>query len=267
MKFYFPQWQGSGYTNEIEIGARTLRNYFADVEMVEVPLFDAPLEISNDIKGFHALLAQLSHFKNVVQQKNPDSIFTIGGDCGLEIVPVSYLNQKYDGDLAVLWFDAHADLNVPGESPSKNFHGMPLRTLLGEGDAAFTELLFQPITDAQIFYLGLRDTDPAERQRIEQGGVFNSKQLIINDLIGKIMARGFNNIYIHLDLDVLDPAQFADTKYQVAEGMDIDEVESVIEQLCETFNLAGFSILEATATELEQLAPIESLLQQWLRVA
>ncbi len=263
MKFYFPQWQGSGYTNEIEIGARTLRNYFADTDLVEVPLSDAPLEISNDIKGFHTLLAQLSHFKNVVQQKDPDAIFTIGGDCGLEIVPVSYLNQKYDGDLAVLWFDAHADLNVPEESPSKNFHGMPLRTLLGEGDAAFTDLLFQPITDAQIFYLGLRDTDPAERQRIEQGGIFYQKNLVIHALINAILERGFNHIYIHLDFDVLDPAQFADTKYQVAGGVEVDELAGAIEQLCETFNPVGFSLLEATATETEQLTKIRPLLDLW----
>lgn len=265
MKFYFPQWQGSGYTNEIELGARTLRDYFADDSIQEIPLSDVPLVAVNHINGFDALQAQLTHFKTIIQQEKPETIFTIGGDCGLEIIPVSYLNDQLNGDLAVLWFDAHADLNIPEESPSKNFHGMPLRTLLGEGNATFTNLLFQPITDQQIFYLGLRDVDAAEQQRMEQGGIYYDAELNIENLIETIMQRGFNHIYIHFDLDSLNPAAFDWTKYQVPAGLDIDEVASGIEQLSETFQLAGFSILEATATQVEQLAPIEALLEQWRR--
>ena len=57
----------------------------------------------------------------------------IGGTCGAEIAPVAYLNNHYESDLAILWFDAHGDLNTPKTSLSGHFHGMVLRTLLGEG--------------------------------------------------------------------------------------------------------------------------------------
>ena len=64
-------------------------------------------------------------------KKKPDKILTVGGGCGIEIPIVSYFSEKYK-NLDVLWFDAHGDLNTPESSPSKYFHGMPLRFLLEE---------------------------------------------------------------------------------------------------------------------------------------
>ena len=69
----------------------------------------------------------------------PDVVVTVGGTCGVEAAPVAYLNERYRGDLAVVWYDAHGDLNAPATSPSGHFHGMVLRTLLGDspkGDRA-----------------------------------------------------------------------------------------------------------------------------------
>ena len=60
----------------------------------------------------------------------PDIVVTVGGTCGVEAAPVAYLNERYDGNLAVVWFDGHGDLNSPATSPSGHFHGMVLRTLL-----------------------------------------------------------------------------------------------------------------------------------------
>jgi arginase len=49
--------------------------------------------------------------------------------------PVSAALARHGDGLAVVWFDAHGDLNTPESSPSGAFHGMVLRTLLGQGPA------------------------------------------------------------------------------------------------------------------------------------
>ncbi|MGY0038106.1 arginase family protein [Pedobacter sp. NJ-S-72] len=103
-------------------------------------------------------------FKDIISEIHPTKISTIGGDCGIEIMPISYLNKIYNGNLSIIWIDAHADLNTPESSPSKTFHGMPLRTLLGDGNKQFKELLFSTIKPEQISFIGLRDLDDEPRK-------------------------------------------------------------------------------------------------------
>ena len=50
-------------------------------------------------------------------------VFTIGGDCSVDLAPMSYLRLRYP-DLLVAYIDAHADLNAEWESPSGHFHGI-----------------------------------------------------------------------------------------------------------------------------------------------
>jgi arginase family enzyme len=53
-------------------------------------------------------------------------LLVAGGECGVEVAPVAALAARH-GRLAVLWLDAHADLNTVESSPSGRFHGMPAR--------------------------------------------------------------------------------------------------------------------------------------------
>ncbi len=98
-----------------------------------IPLSTRDLTTIDNIKCFEPILEQTKFFKEIIIDSKPDKISTIGGDCAVEIMPISYLNKIYQEDLCIIYIDAHADLNTPESSPSKAFHGMPLRTLLGEG--------------------------------------------------------------------------------------------------------------------------------------
>ena len=166
MIFINPQWQGSGLTNELKVGAETLDIFFKDYEKTTIPLSDKELTEINGIKCFKPILEQTNIFRNIISKKEPLKISTIGGDCGIEIIPISYLNKTTQGDLCIIWIDAHADLNTPESSPSKTYHGMPLRTLLGEGNDQIDELLFSTIKPEQICFVGLRDVDEPERNYI-----------------------------------------------------------------------------------------------------
>lgn len=99
--------------------------------------------------GYKEVLKQLKNACTLIDGVKPDTIFTVGGDCGVELLSVSYLNKRYNGALAVIWFDAHGDLNTPASSPIKKFHGMPLRALLGEGDEEIVRQCFSKLKAGQ----------------------------------------------------------------------------------------------------------------------
>ncbi len=263
MKIYFPQWQGSGTGQNIETGAATVLKYVADADFEHIPLSNLPSGLSNQkkyhINNYAAITEQLMRLKDHLAKKQPKTLQIIGGDCGLEIVPVSYLNQKYS-NLGVIWFDAHADINRPCDSASCNFHGMPLRTLLGEGEEEMEPLLFEPISEDQIHYVGLRDIDPEEQLRIDKGNIYHPKTVDIEDLIATLKSKNIKQLYVHFDFDCLDPLDYDKTYYQVPHGVKIKEAENCIKALQQNFKVVGSSVLESITTHTTELQPIKNII-------
>ena len=259
MKIYFPQWQGSGTGKNIEPGAKAVLDYLEDSEFVSVSLSEKNLEKKHQINGYEAIKEQLYNLREIIIDKSPSELKTIGGDCGLEIIPVSYLNHKYSGNLGVIWFDAHADINAPHESSSCNFHGMPLRTLLGETDRGMHDLLFSTIKANQIHYVGLRDIDATELKRIEQDTIYY-KDAPVENLINVLQSKNLKNLYLHFDFDVLEPTDYDKTYYQVENGLKIKDAEHFIRALKKHFNIVGSSVLESVTTSGEELKPITGII-------
>ncbi len=260
MNIYFPQWQGSGTGKSIEPGAKTVLEYLDDPSFIEVPLSEKKLRKEHSINGYETIKDQLSDLRKHIQEKNPDTLKIVGGDCGLEIVPVSYLNKKYNGDLGVIWFDAHGDINAPHESSSCNFHGMPLRTLLGETDEGMHSLLFSKITPAQIHYAGLRDIDDTEQARIDKDQIYYSSETNTPILIETLKKKGLKNLYLHFDFDVLEPTDYDKTYYQVNNGIKIKAAENCIKALHDNFNIVGSSVLESITVNQKELTPIKTII-------
>ena len=263
MKIYFPQWQGSGTGKNIEPGAKAVLDYLDDERFYHIPL--STIEAGEngkkrfDINNYDAITDQLSRFKEIIEDKNPETIKTIGGDCGLEIVPVSFLNKK-NPNLGVIWFDAHADINRPCDSASCNFHGMPLRTLLGEGEEKMNSLLSSTIETSQIHYVGLRDIDVAEQERITKGNIYAPKELNIKELMETLSKKGITHLYLHFDFDCLEPTDYDKTYYQVLNGLSIKDAERCIETLQKEFEVVGSSVLESITTKREELQPITGII-------
>lgn len=268
MYLFFPQWQGSGPTDEVYHGARLVRDSLpATIPFVDVPV--TPLHsiwLEHDIWGYPALMDQLKSACAILRDGNPATVFSVGGDCACELAPVSYLNERYAGDLAVIWFDAHADMNTPESSTSKKLHGMPLRTLLGEGDAQMIETAFTPLSPQQVFLLGAREFDPDEERYIRENHVrVFSPQLLAEQpgQVADVVANaGFNNIYIHLDVDVLDPSVFPYTAYPTPNGLTVPQLMVLLEALRSRFQVVGFSLLELVPGEnpsLDGIAPLLAL--------
>jgi arginase len=260
MIFINPQWQGSGLTDELRLGAETLISYFKDSAVEVIPLSVKDLTTIDNIKCFEPIFEQTNLFKKIIIDSKLDKISTIGGDCAIELMPISYLNKIYQEDLCIIWIDGHADLNTPESSPSKAFHGMPLRTLLGEGNEEFINLLFSRIKPEQICYVGLRDLDEPENEYIIQHNISTITDCQFEKVQTKI--KNFKNVYIHLDLDVLDKSEYEFSMFPTNIGSSVSDVAELVSKIKSNHNVVGFCITESTATTLEQLKAIKPILDQ-----
>jgi len=260
MIFINPQWQGSGLTDELKFGAETLNLYFNNFDKTTIPLSSRELTTIDNIKCYKPILEQTTLFRQIIADRKLNKVSTIGGDCAIEIVPISYLNKLYKEDICIVWIDAHADLNTPDSSPSKAFHGMPLRTLLGEGNEKFIDLLFSKLNPEQVCYVGLRDLDEPEKEYISRHNMTTITNCQYANVQNKI--KNFKNVYIHLDLDVLDKSEFEFSMFPTNNGSLISDVVQLIEKIKEHHNVVGFCITECTATTLGQLDKIKPILDQ-----
>jgi len=150
--------------------------------------------------AYQPVSRQLEDFRLLVDSHSPSTIFTIGGDCGIEPIPVSYLNKKLDHELTVIWFDGHTDLNSVITSPSHHFHGMPVRVLLGEGEEEILKKTFSVLRPEQFLFAGVNDMDPAEEEYVKEHNmalVGSPDPTLIKQIVAGKSSR---NIYIHFDL-------------------------------------------------------------------
>src|SRR5262245_20023459 len=114
----FPQWQGAGQVPGLRESALAIAAAVSPGRLrreVEVPRVH---ELTQE-HGIHArkeLLEQLAAARTMLGGAR--RVFAVGGDCGIEVAVVSHLVARHDGELTLIWLDAHPDLNTPGSSPS-----------------------------------------------------------------------------------------------------------------------------------------------------
>jgi arginase family enzyme len=151
----------------------------------------------------------------------PERPVVLGGCCCAHVGAVQGLARRGDR-LAVVWLDAHGDLNTPESSPSGNLWGMPLRMLLDDG-----------VVDADdVALVGARNLDPPEVEFMEQAG--------IDDSVERALA-GVDAVYVALDLDILDPAD-AGMFMPEPGGPRVEEVEALLRKTVSRARLAGIGV-------------------------
>ncbi|MEQ0558609.1 arginase family protein [Amycolatopsis sp. NEAU-NG30] len=180
-------------------------------------------------------------------------VLTIGGDCGTELVPIGVARFRHGPGLGVVWFDAHPDLNTAETSPSGAFHGMVLRSLFGEGDPEFAA--DPALTPGNVALAGTRVFDPAEQEAVDRGLVVTSVDAL----------EGVEKLYVHVDLDVLDPAEFPGLNYPEPGGWTIPQLVSALDALS-GHDVVGAGVTECVGTprEVEVLEPVLAALGRLL---
>jgi arginase len=132
----------------------------------------------------------------------------IGGDCGVELAGVTRAIERARAGgrrLGLVWFDAHPDLHTVASSDSGAFAGMVLRALLGDGVDGLTAPA--GLDPGDVVLVGARTVDDAEDAFLTERGLRVLPPDASAEQVGEAAA-GWDEVYVHVDLDVLDPGEF-----------------------------------------------------------
>lgn len=239
-----PQWQGIGHKNPVPQGAEYIQALLKDYNPHHVPLDNSDLEDIDNVKGLPQITALVEKTAAMIEAESPNKIFTCGGDCSSDYAQLAYLNDKYNGDFTLIWIDAHADLNTPESSPSKNFHGMTLRCLTGDGPISLTSKVKTKLNPDQFVFSGLRSIDPEETRYLEEHNipVFTTAETRGGAIENTTFAHP--NLYIHVDIDSLDESVFNHCATPTSGGFMLDELVELIKKLRSRYNVIGGCLTE-----------------------
>jgi arginase len=171
----------------------------------------------------------------------PERPLVLGGCCCAHIGAIEGLATRY-GRLALVWLDAHGDLNTPESSPSGDLWGMPLRMLLDSGSVEPTDVLL----------LGTRNLDPPEQEYIASIGLPTEP----DELDGVL--EGTEGVYVALDCDVLEPDGISPFMPEPG-GLSLDETETLFRRIARRAPVLGAG-LSGLAAEPSNVAPLTRLL-------
>ena len=152
----------------------------------------------------------------------PDRPLVLGGCCCAHVGAVEGLATRYDR-LAVVWFDAHGDLNTPETSPSGNQWGMPLRMLLDSGTVAPEDTVL----------VGARNLDLPEKEFIAATGL-RCGPGEVRPALG-----GVDAVYVAFDCDVLDPHGGITAYMPEPGGLSIAETSAILMEVAAAKPVAG----------------------------
>ena len=156
------------------------------------------------------------------QMRNlPARPLVLGGCCCAHVGAIRGLASR-PGRLAVVWFDAHGDLNTPETSPSGNAWGMPLRMAIDAG----------AVRPEDVALVGARSLDPPEVAYMAANG--------IDDDIDRALA-GCDRVYAAFDCDVLRPGEL-EVFMPEPGGPTLEEAEALLHGLVERCALAGLGL-------------------------
>jgi arginase len=176
----------------------------------------------------------------------------LGGDHSIALGTLGGLASVH-GPGAVLWFDAHGDLNTPATTPSGNVHGMPLAAALGLDHDSFASDAWPlpALTPDRVVLIGVRSLDEPERAYVRESGVgvYTMSELdrrgiepAVREALERVEGAPF--VHVSLDMDVVDPDVAPGVGTPVRGGLSYREAHLALELVAESGLLSSFEIVE-----------------------
>jgi arginase len=144
----------------------------------------------------------------------------------------------------IVWLDAHGDFNTPGTTGSDFLGGMCLSAACGIWESGFGA----GVDPAQIVMFGVRDVDGQEQVLLETNGVG-----LIDRPADLADALDGRQVFLHLDLDVLDPAVLP-ADFPADGGLDFDQLHRLLDLIAGAADLIGAEIVGAHPDFADELA-------------
>jgi arginase len=159
------------------------------------------------------------------------------GDCLISLGIVAGL-QHAGADPAIVWFDAHGDVQTPETTASGYLGGMPLRLLAGyRPELIAARLGLRPVPEHRIVLAGARDLDPPEVTYLADAAI---RRREVTDLTAADLPAG--PLYVHVDLDVIDAAGLPGLRYPVPGGPDAARLADALRTLLATGRVAALGV-------------------------
>lgn len=232
---------------------------YGDVEIVKPDYVAEANENPKYLKEYLASCANMSEaVKNIL--KNGEMPVIIGGDHSIAAGTLagisSHFREAEEKEIGLIWFDAHADMNIPETSPSGNIHGMPLSATLGFGDEKMVNLEgFAPkINPKFCAHIGARDLDAGEKKIIRDLGM-RGQFFTMSDLDRRgiancveeaitIASQAPGGYAVTFDVDVIDPRFAPGSGTLVRGGITYREAHFALELIAEKGGMRSFEIVE-----------------------
>ena len=265
IRLVYPQWQGADIASWIpnipEEDAS--RGYFFGAMLLnwlapktDCATFTVPVStdygerlISDGLLDKEILIRQTKAALDILDIEKPDKIVTLGGECSVSVPVFTWLNDKYDGDLAVIWMDAHPDVTLPSDDYN-GYHAMALSACMGMGDKDIIDNLPSKILPANVCLAGLREYEyPYIKERVRKLGLTQfAPECLSRDskvLLDWIRSTGKKKVMIHFDMDVLDPSDILAAVADGPEGgLKLKEAVRLINDIAKEFELIALTVAE-----------------------
>jgi arginase len=208
-------------------------------EHVELPAGASTAEIA----AAFTLAAQLAGRVRAARAEGALPI-VLAGNCASAIGTLSGLD---DAAPAVIWLDAHADLNTPDTTRSGFLDGMALAIATGRCWGAMAAAVpgFRPIPDANVCLVGTRDLDPAEIDLLDASGIgaVHPHYAFLHLAAALDLVRtNAETAYLHIDLDVLDPEEGRVNQFGVPGGFLLGQMIAVIRMIRQRFQIGAVAL-------------------------
>lgn len=158
-----------------------------------------------------------------------------------------------DPGMGLFWFDAHNDAETPEISTTGLFEGMPVATIAGRCWQQWAREIdgFAPLPEERIAQIGLHDVhifghdgspyqgigalvDPAA---VAQHGFEGAFEIAL-----RRVSAGTDRAYVHLDVDVLDPAFVRGNHHTAPGGPSPARVQWAVERIAAEMEILAVTI-------------------------
>lgn len=240
-----PQWQGSPSARAMQLidGAQAIAG---DLPRAACTTIDVPLEAGESLGTGVLRYSALTRTGDALADelaRAETPVIAVGGDCGVSVAAIGVAAERTPS-LGVVWFDAHPDLHTPATTHSGAFGGMALSAVLGEGVPGLA-LASGLVSADRVVLAGARDYDAEEEARVDETGIrtIDAGDLAEPDaLVAAVTASGATSVYLHIDLDVLDPSAFTGVTAPTPFGLTVAQLVAAIGALRAQIPLAGATV-------------------------
>jgi arginase len=256
---HFGKRMGRGPQRLVERGlAAALERRGHQVEVVAVRLSEAFMteagaaaEIQRRLSGLVAAARAAGRFPLILSGNCNTAVGTLAGiELAAAASGAAESEVSKSSETGVLWLDAHGDLNTPETSLSGFFDGTALSIVTGAAWRALAGTVpgFRPVDERNVVLAGARDLDPAEAHRLERSAIAHLRPAACRDGSAALasaldaLAARVSRIYLHVDLDVLDPSVARINQFAAPGGLTVEEVARLVAAAGRRFEIAAAAL-------------------------